>query len=49
MPRHSPADHGGAKRCQAAEETDDAEAAQADGPPASPTTEASLLDPYLYY
>jgi hypothetical protein len=45
MPRHSPADHGSAKKCQAAEEPDDAEAATTDGP----ITEASLLDPYLYY
>ena len=49
MPRHSQADHGGAKKCQAAEEADDAAAAKTDGPPAGPTTEASVLDPYLYY
>ena len=45
MPRHSPADYGAAKKCQAVEEADDAEAATTDGP----ITEASLLDPYLYY
>ena len=49
MSRHSPADHGGAKKYQAAEEDDDPEAAKTDGPPVGLITEASLLDPYLYY
>jgi hypothetical protein len=49
MSRYSPADHGGTKKCQAAGEADDAEAAKTDGPPVGPITEASLLDPYLYY
>jgi hypothetical protein len=40
---------GGAKKCQAAEEADTTEAAKTDGPPVGPITEASLLDPYLYY